>query len=331
VVVFRSVVLRVVFAVSLLVLKRLICELRRCVADGAFNVACYHPLVAYRGSDGAITFADRGRGDQLLLPCGQCVGCRLERSRQWAVRCLHESKSHARNCFITLTYDDDHVPYDGSLDYTHYQLFMKRLRKALGPARFYMCGEYGDDYGRPHYHACLFGVDFPDRVVQSRSGSGFFVYRSDLLSSLWPHGFSSVADFSFETAAYVARYVMKKITGQAGETHYDVVNTETGEIFSRTPEFCRMSLKPGIGALWFDRYGMSDVVVRDSVIVNGVEATVPRYYDKLLKRRDPMRYDDVKVKRALDNYARVSDNTDARLADKEEVVTARIRSLKRKL
>ena len=303
------------------------------MAAGVCDVACFNPLVAYRDSSGSLSFVDRGCGDQLLLSCGQCVGCRLERSRQWATRCVHESKLHADNCFITLTYAPEHLPKGGVLVYEHFQRFMKRLRKRFPDVsiRFYMCGEYGEDFDRPHYHACLFGFSFPDRKVHARTGSGFCIYRSRTLEALWPYGFSSVADFSFETAAYVARYVMKKVNGDLAEQHYQVVDPDTGEVFQRPPEFCHMSLKPGIGAGWFDRYGMSDVVPRDAVVINGVEATVPRYYDKLLKRRDPMRFDDIKTQRALDNYLRRDDNTNSRLKAKEIVTKARLSKLKRSL
>lgn len=297
-------------------------------------MACFYPLTAYRSSDGAIFFASKhsGRGDTLLLPCGQCVGCRLERSRAWATRCVHEAQMHHSNCFITLTYDDDHIPDDWSLDYSHFQKFVKRLRKAVNvPVRYYMAGEYGESYGRPHFHACLFGYDFPDRVVHARVGSGFFIYRSAILENLWPFGFSSVADFSFETAAYVARYIMKKVTGQAADMHYLVVDKDTGELYNRTPEFCRMSLKPGIGATWFDKYGLTDVVVRDRVIVRGKSCPVPRYYDKILEKVDPLRLDDNKQKRELDRLANRCDNTDARLEAKRRFTEARISFLKRTL
>ena len=294
-------------------------------------MACFHPLVAYRSADGSISFVDRGKGDQLLLSCGQCIGCRLERSRQWATRCVHEASLYDDNCFITLTYNNDNVPIDGGLNYSHFQLFMKRLRKRFpnDTIRFYMCGEYGENYGRPHYHACLFGFNFPDRVLHSRTGSGFFIYTSRILESLWSYGFSSVADFSFESAAYVARYVMKKITGQAAKRHYEVLDEMTGEIYNRSPEFCRMSLKPGIGARWWDKFGQSDVVPRDKVVINGVESTVPRYYDKLLRRFNFLQYDDAKTRRAFDNYSRRDDNTDARLSVKEQVVKARLSKLHR--
>ena len=128
-----------------------------------FNVMpCYHPWLAYQCLDGSVVSVERkGKGAvvrTLTLPCGQCVGCRLERSRQWAIRCMHEAQLHERNSFVTLTYKGD-VPDEG-LRYRDFQLFMKRLRKyASGQQiRFYMCGEYGDEKGRPHFHACLFGV-----------------------------------------------------------------------------------------------------------------------------------------------------------------------------
>ena len=132
-------------------------------------MACYKPLRAWQCANGDVVFAELGRFDitrQLDLPCGQCVGCRLERSRQWAMRCLHEAKMHDRNCFVTLTYNNDNVPADRSLNYRDFQLFMKRLRFHFRgvPIRFYMCGEYGEDFGRPHFHACLFGLDFPDKT-----------------------------------------------------------------------------------------------------------------------------------------------------------------------
>lgn len=296
-------------------------------------MACFHPLTAYRSGDGSIVFYDRGNSDQIQLPCGQCCGCRLERSRQWAVRCVHESSMHSENCFVTLTYDSKFVPADGGLRYADFQLFMKRLRRRFSGRviRFYMCGEYGENFSRPHFHVCLFGLDFPDRKLHSRSGSGNCLYRSAILEGLWPSGFSSVADFSFQTAAYVARYVMKKVNGQLSKDHYEVVDPVSGEVFDRSPEFCHMSLKPGIGAGWFAKYGLSDVVVRDAVVINGVEATVPKYYDKLLKRLDPLLYDDVKTQRVLDSYLLRDDNTPERLAAKKAVQIARTRSLRRSI
>lgn len=139
------------------------------------------------------------RGDivgELSLPCGRCTGCRLERSRQWAVRCMHEASQHKKNCFITLTFDSEHCPKDMSLDYRVFQLFMKRFRKRVHPLsiRFYMCGEYGELFGRPHYHALIFGYDFPDKAYYAKSGAGEDIYISRVLSDLWPFGLATIGE-----------------------------------------------------------------------------------------------------------------------------------------
>ena len=142
--------------------------------------------------DGSITFIERQRFDtvrSLQLPCGRCIGCRLERSRQWAMRCVHEASLSPYNSFITLTYDDAHLPYRSDLDYPAFQRFLKRLRKtASSPVRFYMCGEYGPLTQRPHYHACLFNFDFADKTYWRTSDAGSRCYRSELLDRLWGLG-----------------------------------------------------------------------------------------------------------------------------------------------
>lgn len=220
---------------------------------------CFHPMPAVRLPDGSVTFTSRSKvdGNDFELPCGQCAGCRLERSRQWAIRCVHESQMHERNCFITLTYSDEFLPPHGGLIYRDFQLFMKRLRKRTGvPVRFFMCGEYGELDQRPHFHAILFGCDFDDRKYFSKTGSGYKLYTSDLLSELWGMGHCPVGNVTFDSAAYVARYCMKKVTGDLADAHY-AVDTPNG-IFQREPEFAHMSLKPGIGSTWLAKY-RSDV------------------------------------------------------------------------
>lgn len=297
---------------------------------------CYHPLDAWQCFNGDIVFVDNLRKNDIVrslrLPCGRCVGCRLERSRQWAVRCMHEASLHDFNCFVTLTYDDDHLPEYNSLNYEHFQLFMKRLRKKFSPQtiRFYMCGEYGEDFSRPHYHVCLFNCFFADRKRVSTSGSGFVLYRSDVLSSLWPYGFSSIGDVTFESAAYVARYVMKKVTGEAADVHYTTVDPITGEISRRVPEFNKMSLKPGIGASWFEKYN-TDVFPSDHVVVRGRESKPPRFYDKLLQRNFPDLVDDVKFSRYIRAMLKRDEESDDRLAIREEVALAKLGMLPRNL
>lgn len=243
---------------------------------------------------------------------------------------MHEAKLYDENCFITLTYDEANLPEDVGLRYTDFQKFMKRLRRRFfsRTIRFYMCGEYGEGFGRPHYHACLFNLDFPDKLYFKRAGETT-LYTSKVLSELWPLGFSLIGAVTFESAAYVARYCMKKVTGKAAEEHYKVVNKETGEIYTRAPEFGHMSLKPGIGGPWIERF-MSDVYPKGEVIVNGKQAKPPRYYDKLFERKDSddsyarMLY--MREKRAV---AKAADNTEDRLAVKEQVAAARISQFKR--
>jgi len=291
-------------------------------------VACFSPLDAWRTDGGEIVFFDRGGGRHLTLPCGQCVGCRLERSRQWAVRIMHEASLHDDNCFITLTYDEDNVPRDGSLDKRHFQLFCKRMRKRLGSFRFFHCGEYGESLGRPHYHACVFGLDFPDRELYRSSGENR-LYTSKILDDLWQLGFATVGDLSFESAAYVARYVMKKVTGDAADEHY-LRFSDDGEVIRLLPEYVTMSRRPGIARDWFQKFG-NEVFPADEVISRGFPARPPRYYDSLLEVSEPSVFDAVKRKRRLD-VERFSDNcTTERLAVREECTHARVRSLKRAL
>lgn len=286
-------------------------------------MACYSPLAAWQLEGGEVVFAERGRVLRpLQLPCGQCIGCRIARSQAWAVRVLHESQMHSENSFVTLTYDDDHIPNHGSLNYKHFQKFMKRLRKAVGPVRFYMCGEYGEQFGRPHFHACIFGCGFNDRVPHKKLPSGFMLYTSELLSSLWTDGFSSVADVTFESAAYVARYCMKKITGPRAEAHYARLSYETGEVYQVEPEFNRMSLKPGIGADFFEKYH-SDITSRDRVVIGGRFVKPPKYYDKLLEAMDPELSESRDYSRFVSSLSCIDDTTPDRLRARDAVTRAR--------
>lgn len=295
---------------------------------------CFHPLRAYRRADGEIVFVERGDiVASLDLPCGQCIGCRLERSRQWATRIMHEASQHDANCFVTLTYDDDHLPADLSLDHRHVQLWIKRYRKAVAPQRlrYYVAGEYGDDRSRPHYHACIFGHSPGDLVLHAKSDSGQYVYTSAFMASLWPYGYSSVGELTFESAAYVARYVCKKITGPNAARHYEVVSSDTGEISQRRPEYARMSLKPGIGATWFERFS-SDVYPHDYVVTRGHECKPPKYYDALYERSHPLQMEGIKYRRVETARDRAADNTMDRLRIKETLALRRVSDfLKRRL
>lgn len=293
-------------------------------------MACYHPLQAWRGRAGGPAVFVRPveyPAIELELPCGQCIGCRLERSRQWAVRIMHEASLHESNWFLTLTYSPEHLPPDLSLRKRDFQLFCKRVRKRIGPFRFFHCGEYGERSGRPHYHACVFGIDFPDKVYFKGDGPNR-LYRSDVLDSLWKLGFVVIGSLTFESAAYVARYILKKVTGDAAEQHYSRVHVDTGEVYSISPEYVTMSRRPGIGREWFQRYG-DEVFPADEVISRGFAVRPPRYYDSLLEDAEPSVFDLVKRKRISDLREHAEDLTPERLRVREKCAKARVSRFKR--
>lgn len=284
-------------------------------------MACFHPLRGYRSGNGGITFRKAGStGLEMSVPCGQCIGCRLERSRQWAMRMLHEASLHEDNCFLTLTYADEHLPRFGSLDKRAFPLFMKRLRKSGVSARYFHCGEYGETNGRPHYHACLFGYGFPDRVFWTNRG-GNKVWRSPFLERLWPFGQSEIGSLTFESAAYVARYVTKKVTGGRADDHYTRVDSSTGELVQLEPEYATMSRRPGIGAGWFEKYA-DEVFPSDEVIVRGRPCKPPRYYHDLLSSQDPPLADSVSRERRRNRDR--EDQTPERLQVRKVCTEARI-------
>lgn len=300
-----------------------------CAVGSGCSVACFSPLHGYRsrsvGSSGkrAVVFNVRdGFVDMpVVMPCGHCFGCRLERSRQWAIRCMHEASLYTANAFVTLTYSEDELPAGGSLDRDAFPLFMKRLRRRIDErVRYYHCGEYGDRTGRPHYHACLFGFDFPDKTEWSVR-RGLPVYRSALLEDLWPFGNSEIGSVTFESAAYVARYVMKKVYGENAWLHYQSLDLESGEVSQVEPEYTTMSRRPGIGKPWLERY-MSDVYPEDGVVVNGRLMKPPRYYDLQFELvNEPGALD---VARERRRKRREEDETPERLSVREQVARGKL-------
>lgn len=299
---------------------------------------CYKPRLVYCHPEPnpvngkkIIVFSpkDASRLIPLNLPCGQCSGCRLERSRQWAVRCMHEAQMHESNSFVTLTYNDENLPELSSLDHSHFQKFMKRLRKRFGNGvRYYMCGEYGEEFGRPHFHACLFNLDFPDKKLW-KTIRGNRLYVSETLQRLWPFGFSSIGSLTFESAAYVARYIMKKRTGPDASDHYEILDPY-GEYQLRTPEYNRMSLKPGLAKPWFEKFS-SDVYPSDTVIVREKKTRPPKYYDKLYEVAYPSDLEEIKYQRYLNAKKHSDNNTPERLAVREQVHLSKMKELKRTL
>lgn len=241
------------------------------------------------------------------------------------MRCVHEAQLHDENSFITLTYSDEHLPDDYSVSVRDLQLFMKRMRKRFGRMRFLACGEYGERTLRPHYHAILFGFQFPDLQPYKVNHNADVLYTSAALSDTWGQGLATVGAVSFESAGYVARYSLKKITGRQAREHYTRTHPLTGETVQVRPEFLTMSRRPGIGAAWWDRYA-SDVYPSDHVVIRGVRMKPPRFYDQRLAQED---LDDLKHERVQRARQHADNNTPERLAVREELQRIRLEQLKR--
>jgi len=310
-------------------------------------MACYRPLRAYvthnktdNGKDEIVFTKPNRIYKELDLPCGQCIGCRLSHANQWAIRCYHESTLHDTNCFITLTYDDKHLPNDYSLRKDHAQKFIKRLRKTLYPKKisYYLCGEYGDTTWRPHFHALIFGYDFPDKIKIQNTEVENPYYLSQTLTKLWNKGNHLIADVSPENCAYTTRYCVKKITGDAQKDHYTrtIIDIEpvTGEVLHYAenvelePEFALMSRKPAIGKNWYAKY-KSDCYPSSYLVTNGKKHGIPKYYDKLLQEEDEARLQQIKLKRKFKAAKRAADQTRARLFEIEKCKTQQQKTLKR--
>lgn len=305
------------------------------MAVGDFNVPCYHPLTGYFSKQVNVsgkrslvfTSSNALLNSPIQVPCGRCIGCRLDRSLSWALRCVHEASLYDKNCFITLTFSGDHP----KLRVCDFQNFMKRLRQKIAPdkVRFFHCGEYGSKYSRPHHHACLFGYDFPDKVL-FKDSSGGKIYTSPILEALWPFGFSTIGDVTFESAAYVARYVLKKWSKEDLKSQglFDAMvkfDKDSNKFFAATkcglsynglkPEYITMSRRPGIGADWFKRFS-SDVYPGGFCVVNGKRVRPPKFYDSKYEIDNIMSMAMIKGKRlmaAQDN----PDNKPARLVVRE--------------
>ena len=263
------------------------------------------------------------------VPCGHCTGCRLDKSRDWAIRAHLESTLFTHNSFITLTYDPLHIPRDGGLRLEHFQQFMRELRRANGNGvRFMHSGEYGEAGDRPHYHAIIFGKAFTlDEMIRKTPHGD--LYRSEELSRLWRRGYSSVGSVTFRSCGYVARYVMKKAYGdKAQDERYGRLDPDTGEITRVRPEYSTMSRRPGIGFHWFQKY-WRDVYPKDFINIDGKKYPPPAYFDYLLEKLNPDLHTQVMSNREVN--ARHDDHTDNMLRQKAEIIEQRSSQLKRNL
>lgn len=316
---------------------------------------CYRPLTGYysrevndTGKRSLVFSLDKALVDvPVRVPCGRCIGCRLDRSLSWAVRCVHEASLHEQNCFITLTFDDAYLPPDGSLVVSDFQNFMKRLRQEVSPIkiRFFHCGEYGAQFSRPHHHACIFGYDFPDKKLFKGD-----IYTSELLEKLWPYGFCTVGKVTMQSAAYVARYVLKKwaqdydsyaeqgLDREARMELYDSMLALSSEeqrkkfYGGRKPEYVTMSRGgrdgQGLSAEWCDKFSQELFSSGFVVLPNGKKCKIPKYYDKRFELDNVFDMCIMKNER-LKRGREDPDNTRSRLLVREEVQNLRSKQLVR--
>lgn len=210
---------------------------------------------------------------------------------------------------------------------------MKRVRKKFGKGpRYFHCGEYGSKNKRPHYHAILFNLDFNDKYFWRKTDSGHPSYRSPTLEKLWPFGHAEIGAANFETAAYVARYILKKVSGPLAESHYESLNEKTGEITDLLPEYTTMSRRPGIGRAWLEKY-TGDVYPADRVIIKQkgeyVEQRPPKYYDNIFSLAEPEIFEDIQFIRRKKALQHVKDGTFERLRVREQLQLSKLEKLTR--
>lgn len=274
------------------------------------------------------TASDKVIREFIEIPCGKCHECRLAYSRRWADRCMLEAQYHNENCFITLTYDDEHIPNDygfdpitgerrrfNSLKKEDLQKFFKSLRNALNeipkekrdgkqrywhegdpdfvPVRYLACGEYGSKTSRPHYHIILFGWHPPetDIVPIGKNELGQDYYGSATLSKAWDKGFHVVGECDWNSCAYVSRYVTKKMFPMEKD-FYEMCNIE--------PEFLVMSRRPGIGAQWYEDNKKCYSTFLKSYLKTKTGSHAigsVKYFDNKLMNDYPEIYEDMKEKR----------------------------------
>lgn len=219
--------------------------------------------------------------EKVTVSCGKCLECLRQKSIEWAFRIMDEASCHSENCFITLTYNNDFLPTDEfgehSVSRREVQLFMKRFRKAIAPVkiRFFACGEYGAQYGRPHYHLIIFGW-FPSDAYFWQNDGKTKLYRSPLLEKVWKFGFSSVGKVSYDSALYCAKYMNKAQFDKRVMKRGDI-----DHIYSYpTRPFVQMSNRPGIG---YDCVYRCDLKY-DRIYRDGKSTKIPRYYLKVMER-----------------------------------------------
>lgn len=252
-----------------------------------------------------------------LIPCGKCIGCKMQHQKEWAIRCVLEADSHDENYFITLTYDEAHKPNDdyfintqtgeviendgtwnGYLEQKDMQNFIKRLREYYSRKykhqgiKYFYCGEYGAKE-RPHYHAIFFNLPIDPKklkVYRIDKESGKMLYICPEIEKLWGNGGVIVEEFDYNAAAYVSGYVQKK---QSSCRDYEYYANK-----GQTPEYVRMS--QGIAKNYLVKNPNiydNDEIITKTGRMKVVRAKIPRYYDKIVKELDSDKVERLKLKR----------------------------------
>lgn len=246
------------------------------------NPAGGRPIFGWEGEKQGLT--------QLELPCGKCPECQKDYYTSWATRGSRELMKWDSSIFITLTYDEENLPHDNSLNKKEIQNFIKRVKKHFksskqNPIRQTYCGEYGSRTNRPHYHAILYNCDFHDKTRLYISKSGHQVFKSEKLTELWGKGIAEFGYATPESIAYVYKYILKKKTRK--EKKQPLVIERDGITYEVAHEFIESSRNPGIGAIARD----SESIKKGYLSVNGHKKKIPKYYMEHLKKFFPDTYD----------------------------------------
>lgn len=257
---------------------------------------CTRPIQAFVDPDGGpYIFGYEGVRRGLTpaeVPCGHCPECQKSYYTNWATRGSRELLRWPCSLFITLTYDDDHLPQNRSLDKAELQKFIKRVKRhfnstAQNPIRQIYCGEYGTKNGRPHYHTILFNTDFDDKIPYRTTDQGHQVFTSKTLTHLWSNGFVEFGFATTATVSYLFKYILKKKSRKEKQLPHST--TIDGITYDVDHEFIEASRNPGIGAHMRD----SDSIKKGYLSVNGVRKTLPKYYLEHLRKTNPKVYDEI--------------------------------------
>lgn len=295
---------------------------------------CISPRTVGFYADGkTICWSQKKRSKEFAtfqLPCSKCIQCRLSYARDAAVRCVHEAEMHSENCFITLTYSDEHLKSE-KLVYEDFQKFMKKLRFANPNKQIgvFVTGEYGDKRKRPHWHACLFGFRPNDAQFLRTNERGDEIFSSESLEKIWGFGLVEFGDVTIDSAGYCARYAAKKLVhGSDADSKFNPIH--------------KRSSKNAIGKKWLEKYWRQTFAHGFCIIDSKsgpVKVSIPRYYEKWLKKHQRLAWSDyvtqtrnLKILKAQDRQDRKQKSVDEinweRLNNKKPLLISETKKMK---